>query len=140
MGHGANMTVNNFSPYLLKSEVVRKHCIYPQTDNGGGSPGIDKFNATLQPRGGTVSGYIENKDNSSGGDLCATDTGYFELRFTVMRGDIPDPRYVPSNVTVAIPHQHFGKGEGNSNGAVSIDLTVLDGKQDTVTVDLKDNV
>ncbi|XXX72557.1 hypothetical protein WMF30_33400 [Sorangium sp. So ce134] len=140
MGQGANMTINNFSPYDLQVAVVRKHCIYPQSPNGDGSPGIDAFNRRLAPRGGTFSGYIEDKNTSTGGDLCATDTGYFELSFTVMRGDTPDPRYRPSAVTVMIPHQHFQKGDPNSDGAVKVDLAVLDGKQDVITIGLKDNV
>ncbi|WP_437668996.1 hypothetical protein [Sorangium sp. So ce131] len=140
MGHGANMTINNFSPYNLQVAVVRKHCIYPQGSGGAGAPGIDAFNKRLTPAEPTFSGYIENKNTSTGGDLCATDTGYFELSFTVMRGDTPDPRYTPSSMTIAIPHDHFQKGDNNSNGAVKVELSILNGTQDTISVGLKDNV
>lgn len=139
MGQGANMTVNNFSPYDIQVAVVRKHCIYPQSSGGNGAPGIDAFNTRLTPAGGTFSGYIEDKNTSTGGDLCATDTGYFELSFTVMKGDTPDPRYRPSAVTLAIPHDHFVKGDTNSDGAVKVELSILDGKQDTISIGLKDN-
>ncbi|WP_437956337.1 hypothetical protein WME76_33560 [Sorangium sp. So ce119] len=138
MGHGANMTINNFSQYDIQVEVVRKHCIYPQSTGGAGAPGIDAFNVRL-PQGETRAGYIENKNTSTGGDLCATDTGYFELSFTVMRGDAPDPRYRPSSATIAIPHDHF-QGDQKSQGAVKVDLTFLPGTQDTISVGLRDNV
>lgn len=72
MGQGANMTLNNFSPYTLQVAVVRKHCIFPQT--GHDRTGIDAFNTTLAASGGTITGVIENKSSSTGGDLCATDT------------------------------------------------------------------
>ncbi|MGK3968174.1 hypothetical protein WMF38_28905 [Sorangium sp. So ce118] len=140
MGHGANMTINNFSPFDLQVAVVRKHCIFPQSQGGNGAPGIDAFNRRLA-HGESTGGYIENKNTSTGGDLCATDTGYFELSFTVVRKDgTPDPRYTPSALTVAIPHQHFEKGDTNRDGAVKVDLTILDGQQDVITIGLKDNV
>jgi hypothetical protein len=139
MGQGANMTVNNFSPYVLQVEVVEKHCIYPQSAGGNGAPGIDAFNVTLDARGGTKSGYIENKNTSTGGDLCATDTGYFRLSFTVMNGDAPDPRFKPALVTIAIQGAHFEKGDQNSDGAVKVEVSILDGKQDTISIGLKDN-
>ena len=132
------MTLNNFSPYDLQVAVVRKHCIYPQTPNGGGSPGIDAFDVRLRPSGGTISGYIENKSSSSGGDLCATDTGYFELSFTVMRGDSPDPRFTVSSTTIAIPHKHFQKGD-TTDGAVLLDISILESDKDTITIGLRDN-
>lgn len=140
MGQGANLTVNNFSAYVIKMEVVRKHCIYPQTTDPNGPSGIDVFNAKLGASGGTLSGYIENKNSSTGGDLCATDTGYFELSFTVMRDNAPDPRYVPSFVTIAIKHSHFELGEGNKDGAVKVDVAIIDGSKDMITIGLKDNV
>ncbi|MDC0683889.1 MULTISPECIES: hypothetical protein [Sorangium] len=139
MGQGANMTVNNFSPYDIQVAVVRKHCIYPQSPNGYGAPGIDAFNVRL-PHGESHGGYIEDKNTSTGGDLCATDTGYFELSFTVMRGDVPDPRYTLSTTTIAIPHDHFQQGDGHKDGAVKVDLIFLPGKQDSITIGLKDNV
>lgn len=139
MGQGANMTINNFSPYVVKVEVVDKHCIYPQTSGGAGAPGIDAFNVTLDASGGTATGYIENKNSSTGGDLCATDTGYFRLSFTVMNGDTPDPRFTPALATVAIRHSHFEKGEGNKDGAIAVELKFQEGKQDTITVNLRDN-
>lgn len=132
------MTVNNFSPYDIQVAVTRKHCIYPQSPGGNGAPGIDAFNKRLA-HGESLGGYIEDKNTSTGGDLCATDTGYFELSFTVMKGDTPDPRYKPSCLTVAIKHDHFEKGDQNSDGAVAVDLTVLPGKQDTITIGLRDN-
>ena len=137
MGHSANMTLNNFSPYALQVAVVHRHCIYPQTGHDG--TGIDAFNTTLAASGGTFSGKIENKNNSSGGDLCATDTGYFELSFTVLRGEAPDPRYAPSCVTIAIPHAHFQRGEGSSDRAVVLDAKFTDGSPDTITIDIRDN-
>jgi hypothetical protein len=139
MGQGANMTVSNFSSYALQMEVVRKHCIYPQSPGGYGAPGIDAFNVRLDQGTPRVTGYIENKNTSTGGDLCATDTGYFQLSFTVMKGDTPDPRFVPSTVTVAIRSKHFEKGEGGSDGAVKVDLSFTAGDQDTIQIDLKDN-
>lgn len=113
MGQGANMTISNGSSYDIQVAVVRKHCIYPQWPGGDGAPGIDAFNTRLAPNASTPTGFIEDKNTSSGGDLCATDTGYFELSFTVMKGDTPDPRYKPSALTVAIPHDHFVKGDIN---------------------------
>jgi hypothetical protein len=138
MGHSANMTINNFSPYDIQVAVVRKHCIYPQTPDG--PTGIDAFNTRLTPQMPSVSGNIENKSNSSGGDLCATDTGYFELSFTAMKGEVPDPRFKPSALTVAIPHEHFEKGDTNSNGVVKVGLTIKGGDSDVITIALQDNV
>lgn len=137
MGQGANMTLNNFSPYALQVAVVRKHCIFPQTGHDG--TGIDAFNTTLAASGGTITGVIENKSSSTGGDLCATDTGYFELRFTVLRGDAPDPRYTPSSVTIAIPHAHFQLGDLHNNGAVLVDPSFVNGSPDLISIGLKDN-
>jgi hypothetical protein len=139
MGQGANMTVNNFSPYVVKVAVVNKHCIYPQSSGGYGAPGIDAFNVTLDASGGTVAGYIEDKNSSTGGDLCATDTGYFRLSFTVMKGDTPDPRFTPSLVTIAIKSAHFVKGDKNEDGALKVGVDILDGKQDTISIGLRDN-
>jgi hypothetical protein len=140
MGQGANMTVTNSSPFVIKMEVVRKHCIYPQTPDPKGPSGIDAFNAKLDAGGGSKSGYIENKNISSGGDFCGTDTGYFELSFTVMRDNTPDPRYTPTCTTIAIKGAHFELGDHNENGAVKVDNSFLNGDPDTISIGLKDNV
>ncbi len=87
MGVGAFVSIHNLSSRPLTVEYARFNCMY---QNGNEGSDFGPISGSLPPNSilpvDKSRQYIESKNSSSGGDICATDPSIFTMRFNAPNG------------------------------------------------------
>jgi hypothetical protein len=125
MGQGANITISNFSPHVLKIAVTQSDYIREVP------AGLDQ--TLMKPKTGLRPFYIEANG--------ITSNSYFNLSLTVMKpngtgGYQPDAGYAVSTARMELTGDNWAAGQ-QTNGALTVGLEVVEFTQDLITIFLE---